>query len=453
MEKLPKTFSKMFVREGVIHAVDMLISHDLESVGGDQILSVERGNDSISGTALRARCYRRRMGYFNPDGSFLEEPKGYISAHNSSSSASVEIPSRNSRRLAVSTRAEAFKRKYFSSCPGEAEVGVTEDLLHLKNMCAELSLCVNDQNIRLKGKSKASGPSLADPSSSKEEYLIEVISSILAELGRVDAVSTFEFISSGVVTALLNYFSCGAFSMVRTSATNLSELRQLAFRRFKSFIAVALPSSIKEGDESPLIILIRNLQNALSSLEQFPVVLSHSSRSSSGNARFSSGLSALSQPLKLHLRRAQGDKSLRDYSSNIVLIDPLASLSAVEEFLWPRVARSESNQKKDPAFVENLESEIPPTETGASLFSTLNPASTHCHSVRSRSSIAVGGTSVGAPLRGRSENSMQGKGKALQEAAQDEGRGHLARNIACQGAASDKDVTTKTAHMDSNPEV
>ncbi|CBI17334.3 unnamed protein product, partial [Vitis vinifera] len=375
MEKLPKTFSRMFVREGVLHAVDTLISHDLENV------------------------------------------------------ASVEIPSRNSRRLAVSTRAKAFKHKYFPSCPGEAEVGVTDDLLRLKNLCVELNLCVNDQNTKRKGKSKASGPNLTNPSA--------------------NAVSTFEFISSGVVAALLNYFSCGAFSMVRTSEANLSKLRRLAFRRFKSFIAVALPSSIKEGDETPLIILIRNLQNALSSLERFPVVLSHSSRSSSGNARFSSGLSALSQPFKLHLRRAQGDKSLRDYSSNIVLIDPLASLSAVEEFLWPRVLRSELGQKKDPSFVENLESETPTTETGASLFSTSNPACTYRHPARSRSSVAVGGTSVETPPQGRSENSMQGKGKALQESAQDEERGPLTRNIACRGTASDKDLTTKP---DFNPE-
>lgn len=453
MEKLPETFSKMFVREGVLHAVETLISHDSENLGSVKPLSAERGDDSIPGISLRSRCYRRAMGYSYPDENFLDEPKGYISAHNGSSSASAEIPGRNSRRLAVSTCAEAFKCKYFPPCPGEAEVGVTDDLLRLKNLCIELNQCVNDKNTKRKGKSKASLPDLTDLSASKEEHLIEVISSILAELGRADAVSTFEFISSGVITALLNYFSCGTFSMVSPSGTDLSKLRQLALRRFKSFIAVALPSSMREGDETPLIVLIRNLQNALSSLERFPVVLSHSSRPSSGNARFSSGLSALSQPFKLHLRRAQGDKSLRDYSSNIVLIDPLASLSAVEEFLWPRVMRNELGQKKDPTFVENLESETLPSETGTSLFSTSNPGCAFRQSARSRTAAAVGGTSIGIAPQGRRENSMQGKGKDLQESAQDEERGPRTRNIACQGAASDKDVTTKSANMESNPEV
>ncbi len=51
----------------------------------------------------------------------------------------------------------------------------------------------------------------------------------------------------------------------------------------------------------------------------------------------SNGLAALMQPFKLRLRRAPEDGSLRDYSSNIVLIEPLATMAAVEEFLLPRV--------------------------------------------------------------------------------------------------------------------
>nr|DAD23543.1 TPA_asm: hypothetical protein HUJ06_025006 [Nelumbo nucifera] len=158
---------------------------------------------------------------------------------------------------------------------------------------------------------------------------------MLAELSKGDGVSTFEFIGSGVVAALLNYFSCGTFSKERISETNLPRSRQQALKRFKSFISVALPAGVNEGNETPMTVLVQKLQNSLSSLERFPVVPSHSSRSSSGSAHLSSGLSALTQPFKLRLCRAQGDKSLRDYSSNIVLIDPLASLAAVEEFLWP----------------------------------------------------------------------------------------------------------------------
>ena len=54
----------------------------------------------------------------------------------------------------------------------------------------------------------------------------------------------------------------------------------------------------------------------------------------------SSGLAALTQPFKLRLARAPHEQALRDYSGNVVLIEPLATMAAVEDFLWPRVYRS-----------------------------------------------------------------------------------------------------------------
>ncbi len=56
-----------------------------------------------------------------------------------------------------------------------------------------------------------------------------------------------------------------------------------------------------------------------------------------------SGLAALAQPFKLRLCRAGHESQLRDYSSNVVLIEPLATISAVEDFLWMRVYRSPSS--------------------------------------------------------------------------------------------------------------
>ena len=49
------------------------------------------------------------------------------------------------------------------------------------------------------------------------------------------------------------------------------------------------------------------------------------------------GLSALTQPLKLRLQRTSGEGTLRDYSANVVLIEPLATMAAVEDFLYPRI--------------------------------------------------------------------------------------------------------------------
>ena len=74
MEKLPGTFSKMFVREGVVHAIDTLILAGSQNAVSVQPSSNEKDNDSIIGTS-RSRRYRKRGGNPNPDANSLEEPK------------------------------------------------------------------------------------------------------------------------------------------------------------------------------------------------------------------------------------------------------------------------------------------------------------------------------------------------------------------------------------------
>ncbi|KAF5929917.1 hypothetical protein HYC85_000048 [Camellia sinensis] len=454
MEKLPGTFSKMFVREGVVHAVDALILVGSSNIPPSQPSSNEKDNDSIPGSSSRRR-YRRRSGNSNADLNSSEDSKNPVPVIGSPPS-SVEIPTSNSSlRMAVSACAKVFKEKYFPSDPGATEVGVTDDLLHLKNLCMKLNAGTDDQKTKLKGKSKASGSRFAEFSASKEENLVEVISEMLAELSKGGGVSTFEFIGSGVVAALLNYFSCGYFSKERISEANLPKLRQQAIRRYKAFIAVALPSTVDEGSVAPISVLVQKLQNALSSLERFPVVLSHTSRPSSGNARLSSGLSALSQPFKLRLCRAQGEKSLRDYSSNVVLIDPLASLAAVEDFLWLRVQRSESGQKPS-ASVGNSESGTTLTGAGASSPSTCTPASaTRRQSTRSRSSVNIGDTAKkeSSQEKNASSSKGKGKGKAILTPSQEEARGPQTRNAARRRAALDKDAQMKTVNGDTSSEV
>ncbi|KAK3028482.1 hypothetical protein RJ639_040051 [Escallonia herrerae] len=452
MEKLPGTFSKMFVREGVVHAIDTLILAGSPSIALPHPSSAEKDNDSIPGSSSRSRRYRRRGGSSNSDVKPTEDPKSPVPTIGSPPNT-VDIPTVNSSlRVTVSACAKAFKDKYFPTDPGAAEAGFTDDLLHLKNLCMRLNAGIDDQKSKSKGKSKASGPRLADISASKEENLVGVISEMLAELSKGDGVSTFEFIGSGVVDALLNYFSCGYSSKERISEANLPKLRQQAIRRYKSFISVALPSVVDEGNVASMSVLVQKLQNALSSLERFPVVLSHNSRSSSGNARLSSGLSALSQPFKLRLCRAQGEKSLRDYSSNVVLIDPLASLAAVEDFLWPRVQRSESGQKPS-ASVGNSETGTTPTGAAASSPSTSTPApTTRRHSTRTRTSISIGDTAKKESPQDKNTSLSKGKGKAVLKPAVEEGKGPQTRNAARRRAALDKDAQMKPVNADSSSE-
>ncbi|KAL9141695.1 hypothetical protein ABFS82_14G121300 [Erythranthe guttata] len=408
MEKLPGTFSKMFVREGVVHAVETLILTGSTS-------SNEKDNDSITGSSSRSRRNRRRGGNSSSDANPAEDSRNPI--------PSIETPAVNSSlRVAVGACAKTFKEKYFPSDPEATGTSATDDLVRLKNLCMKLNAGIDDHKTKSKGKSKASGPRFTDFSSSKEEHLVEVITEMLQELSRGDGVSTFEFIGSGVVSSLLNYFTCGYFSKEKMSEANLPKLRQQASRRYRSFVSVALPSSVDEGSLVPMSILVEKLQNALSSLERFPVMLSHGSRTSGSNSRLSSGLSALSNPFKLRLCRAQGEKSLRDYSSNVVLIDPLASLAAVEDFLWPRVQRSESGQMPSVS-AGNSESGATPVGTGKK----------------------------DSPVE-KNSSSGKAKGKAVLKPSQEEARGPQTRNASRRRAALDEDNEMKPVEEDTSSE-
>ncbi|KAK1397665.1 HECT-type E3 ubiquitin transferase [Heracleum sosnowskyi] len=451
MNKLPQTFSKIFVREGVVHAVDALIIAGSPATAFPQP-SCEKESDSVAGSLSRSGRHRRRGGNLNINGNTAEDSKHSGLAVGSPPNP-VQVPTVSSGlRMEVSLSAQAFKNKYFPSDPGSIEAGFTDDLLHLKNLCLKLNAGVDNQRTKSKGKSKAIGPHIADICARKEEDLVRVISEILTELCKGDGVSTFEFIGSGVVAALLKYLSCGFSSKERISESAVSKYREQAMRRYKSFVAVALPSGLQEKNVAPMSILVQKLQNALSSLERFPVVLSHSARSSSGSGRLSSGLSALVQPIKLRLCREQGEKSLRDYSSNVVLIDPLASLAAVEEFLWPRVQRDESGQKPS-ASVGKSESRTMSTGAGASSPSNPTPAPLACRqSTRSRKSISIGDSARKELAQEKNASSSKGKGKAVLRTAQENGSGPRTRNAARRQAALVKDAQVKAVEVNSSSE-
>ncbi|KAG0473153.1 hypothetical protein HPP92_015010 [Vanilla planifolia] len=438
MEKLPGTFAQLFVREGVFHAIDALICSDSSNAVSSQSSLPDKDADVGASMSSRSRRYRRRSSGQNTDVGLLDEAKASASGP-ACSPPSSEAPAANSSiRVAVSEFAKALKEKFF---PGATEIGVTDDLLLLKNLCSKLNANSDDVRTRAKGKSKISGDRIFDTSASTEADLDDVLSQMLTELSKCNGVSTFEFIGSGVVAALLNYFSCGTFGKDRVLDANLPNLRQQALRRYKSFIELALPLGGKLGDVPPMSILVQKLQNALSSLERFPVVLSHPSRSAGGSTRLSSGLSALSQPFKLRLCRAQGEKSLRDYSSNIVLIDPLASLAAVEEFLWPRIQRGDSVQKTSgPAGSCDASA-----HTGGSAASPSTSTPVRRPTTRSRSSVTIGGTIKKESSEGYG-NSSKGKGKAVLKSTPENAKGPQTRNAVHDGHLQTK-IEKQNHHM------
>jgi E3 ubiquitin-protein ligase TRIP12 len=446
MEKLPETFSKLFVREGVVHAVEALICSESSNTVPPQVPPQDKDSDSV--LSSRSRRQRRRAGAVPTENSSLDVSNTSNSGIANSSPSSTEVPV-TSLRFEVSDRAKSFKDKYFPSDHGSSDIGVTDDLLKLRTLCAKLNTATENVITKAKGKSKALNANHFDISHDVEEQLDLIVTEMLAELSKVNGVSTFEFIRSGVVAALLDYLSCGTFGKEKVSEANLPKLRQQALRRYKSFISVAL-SIDNERNETPMTLLVQKLQSAFCSLERFPVVLSQSSRIGIGGSRLTSGLSALAQPFKLRLCRAQGEKSLRDYSSNIVLIDPFASLAAVEEFLWPRVQRSEAASKPVVPSANNSESGVPSATAGASS-TPASAQSARRPTTRSKSSAPSGGTSNKESLE-ESSSIAKGKGKAVVKPSSAEPKGPNTRNATRRKVASEKDIEMKHTHGDSSSE-
>jgi len=189
---------------------------------------------------------------------------------------------------------------------------------------------------------------------------VHALRQLAALLQEHEGISTFELANSGLVDALLRYLSPHG-----AGTDELEERRRLRLRAFcHVYLGLpppALPAAIRTqtrtvppppaqsnlaivSDRSTTLPLLQciviKLQDALNMVERFPLVLTESS-SIEGS---SNGLKVLTQPFKLRLQRSSGSSTslLKEYASNLVLIEPLATAAAIEEFLWPKVRRESS---------------------------------------------------------------------------------------------------------------
>lgn len=140
--------------------------------------------------------------------------------------------------------------------------------------------------------------------------------------GDVDTtVSSFEAWSSGLIDALLAYLTHDGGSTSR-------------LERVRRFCSVFFRST-GDGDlvaNGALGVLVRSVHGAINLTEAFPC------DTLTDNESF---LQTLKTPIKLQLVPADGTK-LKRLRSNLVMIEPFASIQAIEDFLWPRVRLSPS---------------------------------------------------------------------------------------------------------------
>ncbi|AQK67621.1 Putative hect E3 ubiquitin ligase [Zea mays] len=134
MEKLPETFSKLFVREGVVHAVESLICSESSNKMPSQVPPQDKDKDSAMPS--RSRRQRRRAGAVAAENSSLDESNSSNLGVMCSTATASEAPN-TSLRFTVSDHAKSFKDKYFPADTDSSDIGFTDDLLKLRALCAK----------------------------------------------------------------------------------------------------------------------------------------------------------------------------------------------------------------------------------------------------------------------------------------------------------------------------
>eukprot|EP00698_Gefionella_okellyi_P017273 TRINITY_DN5031_c0_g1_i1.p1 TRINITY_DN5031_c0_g1~~TRINITY_DN5031_c0_g1_i1.p1 ORF type:complete len:1695 (-),score=309.88 TRINITY_DN5031_c0_g1_i1:43-5127(-) len=138
------------------------------------------------------------------------------------------------------------------------------------------------------------------------------LSSLARVLLHEDGISTHEFISSGIVDALVRFISSPA---TFRSVSHMEVFGQWAVQ------------------QQVIVSLVKQLHAVIAQVEEFVTVLHDMTQQGSGMAM-------LTKPLRIKLQRADDSPQLKTFPASIVLIEPLATGKAIEEFLKPKVLPS-----------------------------------------------------------------------------------------------------------------
>ena len=297
LDKLPDIFVPYFMKEGVVFSINHIAEQPCNATSnsptdGDSMME----EASKASTSKRER--RRSRSKSNPGA------EGFVT------------PKRDLQASVVQTAIE-FQARYAKI---SAEYGINSEALPAE-MEALQKLAQQIEN--------------GDASA-----LSSILDKVVTATG---GISSFELVHSGLEKALLAYFTVAGADMSYKQASDFAEV-----------------CSNRSNSEEVFKILLKRLHEIVSSRETLPVVACPArpapsatmrylffERSQSGSrSKEANGLAALAHPFKLHFARAEDEKDLRDYSSNVVLVEPLSTFEVIEDFLRTRVAMSHTSSSK-----------------------------------------------------------------------------------------------------------
>ncbi|KAF8096020.1 hypothetical protein N665_0319s0038 [Sinapis alba] len=289
LEKYRDAFLNSFIKEGVFFAIASLLNSDRRQQNP--------ASGFIQGAVTKeiVKC-------------LCQSFEGSIS----SSSQTCKIG--NDSVYILATR---IKESFFGPEVFDSQKGLTDVLQNLKNLSVELNdlMTVPIDARVLHG-----------------QKFISIWNQIMERLNGRESVSTFEFTESGVVNALANYLSNGLYQRKLSKGDPECYSLPLVGNRFEVFTRLLWSDA-----EATSSVLIQKLQDSLSSLENYPIVLSQFLKQRNCFAAVPNGRCTSYPVLRVRFVKAEGETCLRDYSQDFVTVDPLCYLGAVDQYIWPKV--------------------------------------------------------------------------------------------------------------------
>ncbi|XP_010543365.1 PREDICTED: E3 ubiquitin-protein ligase UPL4 [Tarenaya hassleriana] len=325
LEKYRDDFLNSFIKEGVFFAIEALTTSEKGqryAVSGFIQGTADPSQKPFTREVLRCLCQIFGKSLSSTQACKIEKDSVYILAKH-------------------------IKECFFGPDVFDSEKGLTDVLHSLKNLSVALSDLMTMP---------------VDSHSLHGEQFYSICHQIMGRLSGRESVSTFEFIESGVVKSLVNYLSNGLNRRELGKDNAVCDSLLFIGERFAVFARLLW----SDGESTPSM-LISKLQNSLSSLENFPVILSQFWRQRNSFATVPNGRCTNHPCLRVRFLKAEGEACLRDYSQDFITVDPFCSLDAIECYLWPKVntERTDSAEGKD----QTTECQSPPRLQSTSNYS------------------------------------------------------------------------------------
>nr|KYP43929.1 E3 ubiquitin-protein ligase UPL4 [Cajanus cajan] len=331
LQNFSDNFLKLFVKEGVFFAIDALLTPERSSklmypvFSGIQ-LSLDSSQKSASREALKCLCYAF---------STVQSPM-------SSEARSCKLD-----KDSVYNLAEHIKAKYLAPELFDSEKGLTDVLQNLRALSNDL-LSMSTDNGAL---------------AVHEEKINNILYQIIDKLTGKEQVSTFEFIESGVVKSLVNYLSHGQYMMENKGVQGVCNYNAAIEKRFEALASVCICASQPISGETPLSILIKNLQTALTSLEAFPIILSNGPKLRNSFATVPNGCSIPYPSLKVRFVDGEGEALLNESPDDFHTVDPFSSMHSIEGYLWPKLSAKSTEHARSSSIQVVLQPESSPLQS------------------------------------------------------------------------------------------